>query len=301
MNDTSSPQRQPLLEPEPGSSETSWDILTTLCWDSSLSSKAKHDTDDRLLAKFYLLRSHRDRMLTAARAFGRPFPKVFEDDAGLRSFEKLLSDEVQRQLPSIQESFVGTSSRERLRLRLRLRILLSPMGSLSVTVGTLQDSPSPCNFFPTPSMLFGAPNNDAHATYRIFVSPHPIKPSLHTAHKTTFRSHYDHLRSLLPDWVTDPHLDNGLLAEVLVVNDNGEIMEGTFTTPYFERKEKESGDTYLITPRAAAGGNIGTTRRWALENGLCKEACIKKEDVREGERVWLSNGVRGWGWGGVEA
>lgn len=71
-------------------------------------------------------------------------------------------------------------------------------------------------------------------------------------------------------------------------------MEGSITTPYFARAGK------WVTPPAAHGGNIGTTRRWALETGLCSEMAVLRSDVKAGEVVWLSNGVRGWGWGQVE-
>lgn len=56
--------------------------------------------------------------------------------------------------------------------------------------------------------------------------------------------------------------------EVLVVNqDDGSVMEGTFTTPYFWRAG------HWVTPPVAAqfsweegnGGQDGTSRRWALE------------------------------------
>lgn len=71
-------------------------------------------------------------------------------------------------------------------------------------------------------------------------------------------------------------------------------MEGSITTPYFLRGER------WVTPIASQGGNLGTTRRWALETGLCVEAHVARTSVHLGEVVWLSNGVRGWGWGKVE-
>lgn len=71
-------------------------------------------------------------------------------------------------------------------------------------------------------------------------------------------------------------------------------MEGSITTPYFARKGK------WVTPPTAHGGNVGTTRRWALETGLCSEREVLRCDVKVGEVVWLSNGARGWGWGRVE-
>ena len=71
-------------------------------------------------------------------------------------------------------------------------------------------------------------------------------------------------------------------------------MEGTITTPYFYR------DGEWITPAVSCGGHLGVARRWALTAGLCKEGMIVAEEIAFGERVVLSNGVRGFGWGVVK-
>ena len=73
-----------------------------------------------------------------------------------------------------------------------------------------------------------------------------------------------------------------------MVNTRDEIMEGSKTTPYFLRDNK------WITPARECGGNLGTTRRWALEKGLCEEGVVKADSVKENEIVVLSNGVRGF-------
>ena len=133
-------------------------------------------------------------------------------------------------------------------------------------------------------------------TFDVFVSPITTTPSLFTSHKTTNRAQYDQVRSLLP--ATSNHLNeqrSTRFAEILLINRNAEIMEGSITTPYFFR----AGE--WITPRAQCGGNLGTTRRYALEAGLCKEGIVTRESVQRGEKVVLSNGVRGFGWGSVEA
>lgn len=47
---------------------------------------------------------------------------------------------------------------------------------------------------------------------------------------------------------------------------------------------------------------MGTTRRWTLERGVCveEEVMLDGEDgVKDGEEVWLSNGVKGFGLGRV--
>ena len=133
-------------------------------------------------------------------------------------------------------------------------------------------------------------------TFVVFVSPITTTPSLFTSHKTTNRAQYDEVRSLIPV-ISDHSIEQRSrhFAEILLINRNGEIMEGSITTPYFLR----AGE--WITPSAQCGGNLGTTRRYALEAGLCKEGIIMRESVYAGQKVVLSNGVRGFGWGYVEA
>ena len=82
--------------------------------------------------------------------------------------------------------------------------------------------------------------------------------------------------------------------EILLRNEHGEVSEGTVTTPYFWR------DGVWITPRESCGGNLGTTRRWALDNGLAQEGVVMVDEIEHDEVIWVSNGVRGWGWGRVD-
>ena len=83
-------------------------------------------------------------------------------------------------------------------------------------------------------------------------------------------------------------------AEVLLVNHKGQIMEGSMTTPYFRREGR------WITPPLSSGGQAGTTRRWALEKGLCVEQVIEAEELEDGEDVWISSGVRGFRRGKIQ-
>lgn len=150
---------------------------------------------------------------------------------------------------------------------------------------------------PTPSVSIStlfppnlqAPNPEIPITWRIFISPHLVPSSPYTTHKTTVRELYITVRSLLP-----PSASSSSMDEILLVNQDGDIMEGSITTPYFWRGER------WVTPTARSGGNLGTTRRWALESGLCVEGKIGRANVEVGEGVWLSNGARGWGWGRIE-
>jgi branched-subunit amino acid aminotransferase/4-amino-4-deoxychorismate lyase len=86
--------------------------------------------------------------------------------------------------------------------------------------------------------------------------------------------------------------------EVLLWNEHGFMTEGSVLTPYFYRNGK------WITPAVEdsnIGGQRGTSRRWALERRLAVEGVVEMASIRVGERIWLSNGVRGFGWGRVQA
>jgi 4-amino-4-deoxychorismate lyase len=53
--------------------------------------------------------------------------------------------------------------------------------------------------------------------------------------------------------------------------------------------------------KVGAGGQRGTSRRWALGQGFCMEEPVSVETIVVGEGVWVSSGVRGFGFGRVVA
>jgi 4-amino-4-deoxychorismate lyase len=127
-------------------------------------------------------------------------------------------------------------------------------------------------------------------SYSILLDSQPTTVDTHTIFKTTHRPHYDSSRSR--NLGQNP---SSLLAEeVLLYNTSGQIMEGSLTTPYFHRNGR------WVTPPVWEdnhGGQRGATRRYALEKKLCTEEAISISSLRNGEKVWISNGVRGFGWG----
>lgn len=170
---------------------------------------------------------------------------------------------------------------------LKIRVLLDHKGILNMT-----STPTPPvtlhKLFP--HELSHLLLIDKSRTWHIFVSAQRIAPSQYTTHKTTNRAVYDSARATLP-----PARELNTTSEVLLVNADHNVMEGSITTPYFYRRGT------WVTPPAVHGGNVGTTRRWALEKGLCIEEAVPVDSLEPGERIWLSNGARGWGWGHLEA
>ena len=192
-------------------------------------------------------------------------------------------------------TFNGLSFEEMLIQSMQVRITITPTTKqINITSSPIPAIPLSALF---PSFLSLTPMTPP--TWLIFLSSHPTSASRFTQHKTTWRAVYDEVRILLPTNFPNasPHYNGmsaGLPMEVLLYNSDGEMSEGTLTTPYYFR------DGQWVTPALSCGGTIGTSRRWALENGLCKEGIIPRWTTGPGELVWLSIGVRGWGWGVIQ-
>ena len=103
-----------------------------------------------------------------------------------------------------------------------------------------------------------------------------------TIHKTSDRLPYERARAMAGiASFTSPN-------EVLLYNTDGNVLDGSTSTPIFYRNDK------WVTPASSSGGLQGTTRRWALEKGLCVEGIVSKDSLVFGEIIWFSNAVKGF-------
>ena len=249
----------------------SWEILTCIRYDPQLL-----DNDDG----YYILPYHQARVLAAADDFGwKEDQKLLKGSGGLVHLKTALDRHIKSNISG------NPPGGERC---YKVRVLLSSDGRLAISSEEVQAVPVDYLF---PSSLQLPTHIGTLLTWRIYVSPIRTVPSLYTKHKTTHRPMYNEARKHIP--LLDERSDAAMNAEILMVNENDEIMEGSITTPYFQR----SG--LWVTPSSSCGGNLGTTRRWALENGLSIEGTVMRVDVKVGELVWLSNAVKGWGLGTV--
>lgn len=189
--------------------------------------------------------------------------------------------------------------------RSQLRIAFSANGNFTITSGGPHPGPAaierpfrlpqhdpvselyPDSLSTIASPVLGA----AYLRWRVFVSVDKVTPTLFTRHKTSNRGEYIKALAMHPAQAPGSVLKIAQLqTEVLIVNDSEEVevMEGCISTPYFMRDNK------WITPQASCGGNLGTTRRWAVEKGLCKLGVVKLDSVKCGEIIVLSNGAKGF-------
>jgi hypothetical protein len=197
----------------------------------------------------YMLDFHRDRMLRAAKHWKwQSAIDVLAGHGGLQNLAQL-----------IQET-VGPSQST----PLRLKILVSREGEIKCEKSNTPEVPLENLLpkrLPPPASSGFEDDPKRKILYTLFVDHVRTTRSEFTHYKTTKRDMYDSARQRACISLTD-------LKEVLVVNqDDGSVMEGTITTPYFWR------DGQWVTPPVAtkfswddgSGGQDGTSRRWALE------------------------------------
>ncbi|KAK3351824.1 aminotransferase [Neurospora tetraspora] len=265
--------------------ETPLLLFTTLRYDPLLSV----GSSDGSTSGLYMLPYHRDRILRAATHFNWPVVvSLLSGDSGLETLSSFifssLSDE-QRAHPN------------------RVRVTVSEQGELGITISPVPQVPSTFNFFPSslPEPGTDIPTISLIGTstpFEVLVDTQKSKKSTYTHFKTTKRQVYDEARKRHGIALTDRK-------EVLIVNEQGEVMESSIATPYFWR------DGRWVTPPVregegetegdwGSGGNEGTTRRWALERGIAVEQVVLANSLVEGEECWLSNGGRGFYFGKVK-
>ncbi|KAF3387241.1 Aminodeoxychorismate lyase [Penicillium rolfsii] len=251
----------------------SFQIISSLRFDPDLPKvTSRHVNNESYPAPahspYYLLSYHRDRLINAARYFEWDHALEFLRQ-DLESFERFLDDSI----PDVEKPW-----------RLRIAVDYNGKGSVEVNPTVAMD---PLN------LLIPSLHASTQSTiWKVYVDSQTITPSGFTTHKTTARDDYTAAR--VRAGISSP----AETSEVLVVNPNGEIMEGSITTPYFQRhiggKETNANEAVWVTPPLTCGGNAGTSRRYALSQGFCVEQVITKADLVDGEKCWLSNGVRGF-------
>jgi 4-amino-4-deoxychorismate lyase len=98
-------------------------------------------------------------------------------------------------------------------------------------------------------------------------------------HKTTRRHAYTHARAEYLVQQAD---------EVLLLNERGEVCEGTITTLFVDL-----GDGELSTPRLDCGLLAGVLRAELLEKGQAREAIVTLLELRAARSIYIGNSLRG--------
>jgi 4-amino-4-deoxychorismate lyase len=98
-------------------------------------------------------------------------------------------------------------------------------------------------------------------------------------HKTTRRQVYEAARAEFSREEAD---------EALLLNERGEVCEGTVTNVFVD-----IGEPVLVTPPLHCGLLPGVLRAGMIDEGNAKEAVLAVEDLRRAETIYAGNSLRG--------
>lgn len=239
-------------------------IFTSYLW--SAHEDANHDNCDG----HHLFSYHRDRLMSAAQAFG--WSSVVNVLDGVAGLEILLRN--------VMDHLNTISDGNQAKVMRKIKVCIYRDGRILVESTAIGPKDFE-NIFLVPTDLTQLFSSARLCTVKLDADS--TVASLFTTHKTSQRSVYDRARR-----TADIVHESPLVAEVLLFNTCNEVMECSLSTPYFFRDRK------WVTPPLCSGGHAGVTRRLALERRLCKEEIILVESLRHGEDMWISNGVRGF-------
>jgi 4-amino-4-deoxychorismate lyase len=98
-------------------------------------------------------------------------------------------------------------------------------------------------------------------------------------HKTTLRSHYETARAEFLPAEAD---------EVLMLNEHGEVCEGTITNVFVD-----NGSGVMLTPALACGLLPGILRGEMIDQGKAAEATLELADLHSARAIFVGNSLRG--------
>jgi 4-amino-4-deoxychorismate lyase len=237
----------------------------------------------------YIFSYHRDRLLFAADHFGwTDVVDRLQGEHGIQWLKEQVYENWPSSILEYRDYYSGKIPLKDLpdkasgpSVALRLKIVIHEDAALTIEGGkTLPIELT--SLFPSAQAFLTSHSAARHTIWDIYLDPNPTQPTPFTTFKTTNRNMYDESRARAGIHTFDK------TEEVIIHSPDGKIMEGSLTSVYFYRKGK------WVTPDRDSGGQMGTTRRWALEQGYCEEGVVEVDTLVEGEEMWISNGVRGF-------
>jgi len=239
-------------------------VFTTGRWDPLLMHSAENAVAScNRFCPIYLLEHHWTRLQVAKwnTSFARSSP----------------TDLLRSLMLGIQQWHTANPGQTPEALRIKHRVYASGRVSTEIT----REARIPLSYL-FPTTFNPVPDRPESEYWTVTLDTVATEASAVTMYKTGDRYCYDRARSAagIKSYTA--------LKEVLLYNADHEIMDGSITTVYFYRKGQ------WVTPGFATGGQQGTTRRWALQRGLCVEGTITVNELHNDEVLWLSNAVRGY-------
>ncbi|MGM0417250.1 MAG: chorismate-binding protein [Thermodesulfobacteriota bacterium] len=144
---------------------------------------------------------------------------------------------------------------------LRVRLLCDRFGNIEYEENLLEKNPL-----------------DNKTTWKICLADEPVdSKNRFLYHKTTNRSFYNNILKKHPEF-----------NDIVLFNENNNITETCFANIVIKKNEK------LYTPFSKAGLLPGTMRNYLLDKNIVSEKMILKKDLKNADKIYLINSVRGF-------
>lgn len=206
---------------------------------------------------YWMIDLHLERLAASAHYFSYPYEP----------------DKIKAALQSLADDLGHTGSTH----NQRVRLTLSKSGELDISHSELPGNALP--MVEVEDIMRQAANHDLPEV--VFAGRATMSNSAFLYHKTTLRKLYDEERARL--------VDRGGYYEVLFVNEEEEITEGSYSNIFLQQGNR------LITPPISCGLLAGVLRKFLLlryPDIVIEKACTKK-DVEQADAVFVGNSVRG--------
>jgi para-aminobenzoate synthetase/4-amino-4-deoxychorismate lyase len=205
---------------------------------------------------YWLLDLHLNRLAESADYFFYPFEL----------------DKIKADLDKLTEGFRSSASAK----NQRVRLTLSKQGTIELMCSELSGGSFP-EINPAIILKMEDPGD---LPITVFSNRNTDSNSPYLFHKTTLRKLYDDERTKAA---------NKGFYEVLFVNEKGEVTEGSYTNIFLQKDGK------LLTPPVFCGLLPGILRAHLLASypEVVKECSLSREDIDNGDAVYVGNSVRG--------
>lgn len=218
---------------------------------------------------------------------------VLDSDGTAEYEECLLKAKVLSDIPSLVETFrwdpeTGIKNRKHhfARLATSARALGYGYDELALQTEVQKitaDRPQKCRLLLSENGMLTLEQQDLIALsdpVLLSLSKHPLSLGVQEfRHKVLARDFYESERRRVAE-------ETGA-GEVIFLNPNGEICEGSFTTLFIETSEG------LLTPPLSSGLLPGVLRGLMVAKGEARQKVLRLEDLRAADRIYVGNSMRG--------
>lgn len=246
-----------------------FDLLSTIRYDPNLTPAPPSSASDITRQNFFLFSEHFQRLLFTLKYF--QIQMLEEDKADAENFSVTEDFILERLIESIDKSPLSVTQ------PMKVRVLVSLQGELKIELYTTPERP---NLLEAVKKRDGVDIN-AGDIWDVRVDTEQTLISPFTSFKTTNRSLQTAARNR-----GIPGLKPGL-EEVIMVNQEGIVMEGSITNIAINR------DGAWVTPDLSSGCLCGVVRHYLIHEKFLNEGKILKLELTPGTEVLLFNGVMG--------